>query len=126
MEPITELQRCLALVRPVGMNDSAARDWLAAAAAEVQEFAHYRPTQFQVACKAIRQTATHHGQIVPGILAKQFYEWEIADGRHRHGLAAICGGSARPAIEHRGGGARQIGHYITPEELAEMKAERHD
>lgn len=110
MDTVTELQRCFALVRPVGMSDSAARDWLLAAAAEVDEFATYRPDQFRFACAAIRKTATHHGQIVPGILAKQFYEWETVLGHHRKGLAALCGGKKPDTaqIENRGG-VKRIG-----------------
>lgn len=110
VDPITELQRCMALVRPVGLSDSAVRDWIAAAAAEVRDFAVYRPERFKAACDSARKSCTHHGQIVPTILKSQFHEWEIADGSHRKGLAAICGPrTTAPQIGHRGGGAKQIG-----------------
>lgn len=108
-DPVTELQRCLALVRPVGMTDSAARDWLTAAVAEVAEFARLRPEKFGYACSDVRKVATHHGQIVPGILAKQFFEWELANGSHRRGLASICAKTSAPALENRGGGVKRIG-----------------
>lgn len=65
-DPITELQRCLALVRPVGMTDNAAKDWLAAAVAEVR---HVPPATLARACAEVRKTATHHGQIIPAIIA---------------------------------------------------------
>jgi hypothetical protein len=64
-DPITELQRCFALVRPVGMTDSAARDWLAVAVAEVRNIP---PATLQRACAEVRQTATHHGQIIPALV----------------------------------------------------------
>lgn len=107
-DPITELQRCMALVRPVGMTDSAVKDWLTAAAAEIAEFAHYRPEQFRLAAAAVRKEATHHGQIVPGILKRQFYDWELANGDAKRGLAYICGKVERLKLEQRGG-AKQIG-----------------
>lgn len=110
VDPITEMQRCMALVRPVGMTDGAVRDWLTAATAEVVEFAQLRPTQFQHACAEVRKEATHHGQIVPGILKRQFYEWEIATGRHRKGLAHLCKRLDQIASEQRGGGAKRIGN----------------
>jgi hypothetical protein len=65
IDPVTELQRCFALVRPVGMTDSAAEDWLAVAVAEVR---HIRPEILARACAEVRQTATHHGQIIPAVV----------------------------------------------------------
>ena len=118
VDPITELQRCMALVRPVGMSDGAVRDWIAVAAGEVRDFARYRPQKFQAACDSARKTCTHHGQLIPTILKSQFYEWEIADGSHRKGLAALCGPkTSAPAIEHRGGAAKQISHLKLVENI---------
>ena len=90
-DPITELQRAIALVRPVGMTDSAVRDWLTTAVAEVADFAKYRPARFMDAANRARKTCTHHGQIVPAILESRFYAWEIADGSYRNGLKALSG-----------------------------------
>lgn len=66
IDPITELQRCFALVRPVGMTDSAARDWLAAAVAELRDIP---PSTLARACAEARKTVTHHAQIIPAIIA---------------------------------------------------------
>ncbi len=89
-DPITELQRCFALVRPVGMTDSAARDWLAAAVAEVR---HIPPATLARACVEVRQTATHHGQIIPA-LVKAATEISKPDP-YRWALA--CHDNAKPA-----------------------------
>lgn len=59
------MTRCLALVRPVGMNDDMASDWLAAAAAEV---AHLSDFAFREGCAKARRDCTHHGQIIPTLL----------------------------------------------------------
>lgn len=65
MDRVTELQRCFALVRPVGMTDSAARDWLLAAAAECGNMSDQA---FKEGAATARRECTHHGQIVPTIL----------------------------------------------------------
>lgn len=65
MERDTELLRCLALVRPIGMNDDMASDWLAAALFEVRNMSD---GQFRSACQHARATCTHHGQIIPAII----------------------------------------------------------
>ena len=65
MERDTELLRTLALVRPIGMSDDMATDWLAAALFEVRDLADH---QFRAGCRHARQTCTHHGQIIPAIL----------------------------------------------------------
>lgn len=107
--PITELQRCLALVRPVGMNDAAVKDWLTAAVAEIN---HLPPNVLAMACDEVRKTVSHHGQIVPAIL-KSFavrsnaeHEREVkrmlADGH-------VIAGRNAPQIEKRGG-TNKIGH----------------
>lgn len=60
------LTACLALVRPVGMGDDEALDWLGAAASTIG------PVRLGVldrACLNARRTCTHHSQIVPAIMA---------------------------------------------------------
>lgn len=108
IDPITELQRCMALVRPVGMSDSAVKDWLVAAVAEVQ---HIAPHTLALACSEVRKSASHHGQIVPGILKSQAVVNSAQHERMVRQLVAdghsIPGRNA-PQIEHRGG-ARAIG-----------------
>ncbi len=56
---------CLALVRPVGLSDDNARDWLRVAAGEVGNIDLDLLTE---ACAEARQNCTHHGQIVPRII----------------------------------------------------------
>lgn len=80
-EVVNELSACLALVRPVGMGDDAATEWLTVATSEVCDFAQSRPGLFKAACKSVRRECTHHGQIVPGILKRQLYDWERDLGR---------------------------------------------
>ena len=109
-DPITELQRCLALVRPVGMSDEAAEQWLMAAVAEV---IHITPPVLSRACSDVRKTATHHGQIVPAILASDAVKSHeahqrtlrrlAADGHHVPGIAAL------PSR----GGVKQIGQSLS-------------
>ncbi len=97
IDPITELQRCFALVRPVGMTDSAARDWLAAAAAELRTIP---PATLARACSEARKTVTHHGQIIPAIVAASAearkpdpFAWALACHKPDQSLA---GPSDRP------------------------------
>lgn len=67
MERDTELLRTLALVRPIGMSDDMATDWLAAALVELGDMSD---GAFYAGCRHARQTCTHHGQIIPAIAAK--------------------------------------------------------
>ena len=67
MERDTELLRTLALVRPIGMSDDMATDWLAAALVELRDM---NDGAFYAGCRHARQTCTHHGQIIPAIAAK--------------------------------------------------------
>lgn len=64
-ERIKHLAACLALVRPAGMGDEAAEEWLSVAAMEVGELP--QDILASSAAKA-RKVCTHHGQIVPRIL----------------------------------------------------------
>lgn len=59
------LTSCLALVRPVGLTDDNARDWLRVAAGEV---ANIDLDLLMEACAEARRSCTHHGQIVPRIV----------------------------------------------------------
>lgn len=59
------LTSCLALVRPVGLTDDNARDWLRVAAGEVARIDLDLLTE---ACAEARRSCTHHGQIVPRII----------------------------------------------------------
>lgn len=58
------LTSCLALVRPVGMSESEAEDWLGVALGEV---ASYPADVLAIGAQEARRTSTHHAQIVPTI-----------------------------------------------------------
>lgn len=78
------------------MSDDAAHEWLTVAATEL---AHMGPATLAAACREARKTCTHHGQIVPAILAS-----DAAKSHRQHqALLGTLGGG-------RNGGARQIGH----------------
>lgn len=64
-ETITLVSACVALVRPIGMSDSAADEWLMVAAGDL---AGHKTKLLKAACAEARKTCTHHGQIVPTIL----------------------------------------------------------
>lgn len=64
-QAVALLTSCLALVRPVGLSDDNARDWLRVAAGEVSRIDLDLLTE---ACAEARQHCTHHGQIVPRII----------------------------------------------------------
>lgn len=94
MERDTELLRCLALVRPIGMSDDMASDWLAAALFEVRDMGE---TQFRAACQHARATCTHHGQIIPAIMHRAReaakpdpFAWALACHEPRKPVAAIA------------------------------------
>lgn len=98
IDPVTEVQRCFALIRPAGMTDKAAKDWLTAAVAEVH---HLEPRTLRAACMEARTKCTHHGQIVPTILASE----AVADERK---FLALKNGMDCQRLPYRGG-AKQIG-----------------
>lgn len=62
---ISELNRALALVRPVSMGDDMASDWLAAALGEVADLSE---VDFAEGIQRARRECSYHGQIVPTIL----------------------------------------------------------
>lgn len=61
---MNHLSACLALVRPVGMGQAEAEEWLAVAATTVS----LPEDVLADAAMEARKTCTHHGQIVPAIL----------------------------------------------------------
>lgn len=66
-ELTSQLTACLALVRPVGMGDTEAADWLGAAATSL---AQVPIDLFNRACITARRTCKHHSAIVPTIAAQ--------------------------------------------------------
>ena len=104
MERDTELLRTLALVRPIGMSDDMATDWLAAALVELSDMSD---GAFYAGCRHARQTCTHHGQIIPAITANAResakpdpFAWAMA-----------CHQPKRALTSQRGS-AQQIGQVI--------------
>ena len=72
------LTSCLALVRPAGLSDDNARDWLRMASSELG----YIPIDILADAAAhARRTCDHHSKIVPAIV--KFADAEIAE-RRRH------------------------------------------
>lgn len=69
----------LALVRPVSMTDEQAEEWLMVAAKEI---AHIPADILADACAKARRKNTHHGQIVPTLIAES--EERIAYRRTIH------------------------------------------
>ena len=63
-QAVALLTSCLALVRPVGMPENEAEDWLAVALGEV---ASYPADVLAIGASEARRTSTHHAQIVPTI-----------------------------------------------------------
>lgn len=64
-EAINALSGCLTLLKPVGMTEDLATEWLAVAAMEVL---HLERGVFLAGCARARQECSHHGQIIPTIL----------------------------------------------------------
>lgn len=64
-EVVALLTSCLALVRPVGMTEDEAEDWLSVALGVVAE---YSATSLRLAARKAQKTCTHHAQIVPAIV----------------------------------------------------------
>lgn len=111
------LTSCLALVRPVGLSDSNARDWLMVAAGEVS---HIHADLLTDACAEARRTCTHHGQIVPKIIKETE---ERMDARRREQ-------QAREALEREERNRREQAAlpkpdpwHPTDEEIEQIKAE---
>lgn len=92
MDLVTELTRALALVRPVGLSDDAASDWIAAAAAELQGLPEHRIVE---GLAEARQSCSHHGQIVPTVLKAHRRAQAEIDGFVRQ-MDAISGHPLRP------------------------------
>lgn len=105
-EAIALLTACLALVRPVGMGEDEASDWLGAAVTTIG------PVPIGLldrACLTARRTCTHHSQIVPAIIA------EVESERER---------SARLDEFTRPVSLPPPSYQMSQEELDELVAER--
>lgn len=70
------MNRALALVRPVGMSDEMASDWLAAA---LGECLYLTDEQFKRGCAAARRECNHPSQIIPAIIKAASGSASMAD-----------------------------------------------
>lgn len=93
-----ELNRALALLRPVSMSDETASDWLAAAIAETADMPD---ALFRQGVSEARKSCTFHGQLVPAIRAPQK---RVDDYRASIGMSSI---SYKPDNVHQLTGPRR-------------------
>lgn len=99
-EAVAQLTSCLCLVRPVGMTEQEAEDWLSVALGEVL---HYPRSVFVTAAAHARRTCTHHAQIVPAIIRHCEEAAPSADPLVKAvaGVPAYSPGTALPAPAKR-------------------------
>ncbi|MEO0033537.1 MAG: hypothetical protein RIS94_3295 [Pseudomonadota bacterium] len=88
------LTGCLALVRPVGMSEEAAEEWISLATDEVQ---HVPADLLDEGCAMARRKCRHHGAIVPTIMDHAEERW-AARKRMRFALLERAG-EAKPKRE---------------------------
>lgn len=113
-ETVAALATCLALVRPVGMAQGDADEWLRVAA---RELAHLPRNMLDYGCAVARKTCTHHGQIVPTVI-KTVGEWyEAVQGSLRYAERQARRNEPKPADPF------QIDWKPSLDELAQIKAD---
>lgn len=98
-EVIPPLAGCLALVRPVGMSEAAAAEWLAVAAGELAGYS--RPLVLAGMADA-RKRCTHHAQIVPHVITwmEEATPWRLGKPLHRELPAAQREALPPPAVSN--------------------------
>lgn len=102
------MNRALALVRPVGMSDEMASDWLAAA---LGECLYLTDEQFKRGCAAARRGCNHPSQIIPAIIKAAGEGTSMADRYSRDWEMALQDfHKGYPAIGHQR--KKQIGQQI--------------
>lgn len=77
------------MVRPAWMTDETAAEWLTVAASDL---AHMDVRTVAAAAKEARATCTHHGQIIPAILASR----AVSDERQFQALKRGLGWPTKP------------------------------
>lgn len=113
-ETVASLASCLALVRPVGMAQGDADEWLRVAAREI---AHLPSEMLTYGCSVARKNCTHHGQIIPTII-KTVGEWyEVTQNRLRMAENAVRREEVQPKAD-----PFQIEWKPTLNELDQIKA----
>ena len=65
MDVLNELSACLALVRPAGMTEDMATEWLAVAASTLTGLSEY---ELAKGFRQARLECSHHSQIVPTVM----------------------------------------------------------
>lgn len=119
IDPVTQMQAMLARVRPVGMTDSAAREWLAVSVADVR---HLPPRVLAAACDEAKRNVKFHAEIVAAVLnsfAVKSHERHEREVKRLQLDGHVIPGRTAPQIEHRGG-SRRIGNLKLVEDM------RHD
>ena len=109
VDPVSQLQAMLARVRPVGMTDSAAREWLAVVATDVR---HLPPRVLLAACDEAKRSVKFHSEIIPAILnseAVKSYERHEREIKRLQRDGHVIPGRSAPALVDARGGAKQIG-----------------
>lgn len=64
---IAQIASCLGLVRPVGMSDGMAEEWVRIAARDLGSFPD---STIAAACQKARMICNHHGKILPTVIAE--------------------------------------------------------
>ncbi len=108
-ERVSILSACLARVRPAGMSDDAAHEWLTVCATDV---AHLPASVLQQAAREAGRTVTHHGQIIPAILGSftvKSHEQHERTVRQLQRDGHQLPGRTAPALTDGRGGTKQIG-----------------
>ena len=119
-DAVTQMQAMLARVRPVGMSDSAAREWLAVAATDVCHLPH---KVLAAACEEAKRTVDLHTRIVSSVLgsnAVKAYERHEREVKRLQADGHVIPGRTAPALEYARGGAKRIGSLKLVEDM------RHD
>lgn len=94
---MAELSRCLVPVRPVGMSDDAATEWLLVLYADV---CHLPESLLIAACAEARSKCTRHGEILPAILNSDVVQW--SDCMERSAARALAPHQPPPRLSESG------------------------
>lgn len=101
MDVLNELSACLALVRPAGMTEDMATEWLAVAASTLTGLSEY---ELAKGFRQARLECSHHSQIVPTVMKANA---EAIEYRRKADALMWDRPSARNSIGYNG--AKQIG-----------------
>lgn len=104
--PENEIAACFALVRPGGMSDNAAREWLTVAVGEVK---HLPEQYLRAKCAEARQTCRFPSEIIPTILKgwREVEEYKAQMEKLTGPFLRQWGGEDQRQL---GGPVKRIGH----------------